>query len=415
MRIPWPLGAIDPHRLDDVAAAVFGDALFDTLYARDETGAIVPSLAESDPDADAGGVRVTLRRGLLSAHGRPIDARDVVLSLARARALAARAWLADIPPPRIDKDRLTIRFAMRDPTRLARALSSPLTAIVPTSFAPERPDGSGPFRAEARGETLVFTRNPVAARGAAALDEMVVRPAADLSDSLRWFESGADDIGWLGSGLHQPRRGSQPFDAGSVGWAVLRTGRDAGAAWDAPGVAQSLCDAVPQSALASLEMGPSSPNVPTTGPRGGWGGAPCELLVRDDAKWLIELARVIAATLSSPTHDVTPKPVPSAEFAQRRAMRGFTLALDVVRRFGPGPVADLAALSTADDPATAVDVVRHAPKGGALTLRAFTQLMRLGIVGEIRVQGGRVADLVLPLSSAAPGIDWGAAIRPRRA
>src|SRR5580704_19526830 len=58
---PWPLSAIDPHRVDDATAAFFGDALFDTLYARDADGAFVPSLAESDPQADGATLRITLR------------------------------------------------------------------------------------------------------------------------------------------------------------------------------------------------------------------------------------------------------------------------------------------------------------------------------------------------------------------
>src|SRR5262245_61179049 len=35
LHVPWPLGTIDPHRLDDAACAIFGEALFDSLYARD--------------------------------------------------------------------------------------------------------------------------------------------------------------------------------------------------------------------------------------------------------------------------------------------------------------------------------------------------------------------------------------------
>ena len=89
LHVPWPLGGVDPHRVDDAAAAIFGDALFDTLYARDDAGAIAPSLAEAEPEAEGATLRVTLREGLRSAHGRPIDARDVAASLVRARALGA--------------------------------------------------------------------------------------------------------------------------------------------------------------------------------------------------------------------------------------------------------------------------------------------------------------------------------------
>ncbi len=35
LHAPWPLASLDPHRIDDAAAAFFGEAIFDTLYARD--------------------------------------------------------------------------------------------------------------------------------------------------------------------------------------------------------------------------------------------------------------------------------------------------------------------------------------------------------------------------------------------
>jgi hypothetical protein len=39
--------------------------------------------------------------------------------------------------------------------------------------------------------------------------------------------------------------------------------------------------------------------------------------------------------------------------------------------------------------------------------------MRIGVVGEVRVQGGRIAELSLPPSVNA-SIDWGAAARAKR-
>ncbi|HEY5243846.1 MAG TPA: hypothetical protein VIJ22_20335, partial [Polyangiaceae bacterium] len=64
LHVPWPLGTLDPHRLDDPAAAFFGESVFDTLYARDDAGAFVASLAEGDPEADGATLRVTVREGV---------------------------------------------------------------------------------------------------------------------------------------------------------------------------------------------------------------------------------------------------------------------------------------------------------------------------------------------------------------
>ncbi len=58
-----------PHRIDDAAAAFFGDALFDSLYARNEAGGYAPSLAEGDPEPDGKTLRVTLRAGVRFASG----------------------------------------------------------------------------------------------------------------------------------------------------------------------------------------------------------------------------------------------------------------------------------------------------------------------------------------------------------
>ena len=406
--IPWPLGAIDPHRIEDATAAILGEALFDTLYARDEGGLVSPALAESEPEVVGAQLRVAVRGNLRSARGRALDARDVVASIARARADGARAWLAEVPVPRADGHNALL-FAMHDAQKLTRALSSPLVAIVPTGFSAISPDGTGPFRAERRADGILLERNPNAACGPAFLDEIFVRPSADLAESLRAFETGADDIGWLGLGLHDPRPGARPFDAGLVGWALLLTGRDA-ANWDAPGIAQRVANELPPSRLSYLALGAPW----ATEPAQGWGGPPCTLIVRDDAPWLIELARVVAAIITRPGHEVVAKPVTATEVAQRRASRAFPLAIDVARPLLPGVLGALVALATADNPGAAEDVVKHPPRLGEVSARTLTRSLRVGVVGEIRVQGGRVPDLLLVNSVAGFGLDLGASTRVRR-
>jgi peptide/nickel transport system substrate-binding protein len=406
-RIPWPVGTVDPHRLDDATAALFGDALFDTLYVLGEGGTAVASLAETEPQVDAAAVVVVMREGLKSAGGHAIAAREAALSIARARTLGALAWLAELPVPKVT-DARTLRFATKDAALVARTLSSPLTAILPAGFSPERPDGTGPFRAQRSQDGLTLVRNPLAARGPSFLDEVVIHAAPDLAESLRAFEGGSDDIGWLGSGLHEPRPGSRPFDAGMVAWAVLRTGRDA-AQWDAPGVAQRFCDSISPARLGYLALGAAWP----TDPMDGWSGPPCELVVRDDSPWLIELARALAAILTRPAHEVTARVVPPSDFAQRRSTRAYALALDVVRPFAPGTLAALAALATADNPALAGDIVKHPPRIGEAPPRTLTRTMRLGVVGEVRVQGGRSSEVTL-VASPNGGLDLGASLRARR-
>jgi peptide/nickel transport system substrate-binding protein len=405
MHVPWPLASVDPHRIDDPAAALFGDALFTSLYAPDETGTLVAMLAEGDPQPDGATLRVTLRPELRFASGAALDARAASSSIARARARDAKAWLADIPAPRVDGNSLV--FAMRDAHKLVRSLASPLVAVVPPRFAPDRPDSSGPLRADTLGTPGLFlSRNTLAPSGPSFLDAIEARHAPDLAASLRAFESGADDVGWLGSFLHEPRAGAKSFEAGVVAWAILRTGRDAGAL-DVPGTAQALADGVPHASLAALVVGPPWPQSPAP-----WTGSPCELVVRDDAPWLSEVARALAVALSSPSHEVTSRLIPPGELAQRRAARTFALMLDVARPAGPGALGVLVGLATADDPAQAVALARHPPRGEVLP-RAVTRTMRIGVVGEVRLQGGRAADVVLPGSPWGRGVDWGGAFRAR--
>jgi peptide/nickel transport system substrate-binding protein len=397
---------MDPHRLEDATAAIFGEALFDTLYAREESGAFTASLAEGDPEPEGANLRVRIRTGLRTAKGRAFEPRDAAAAIARSRTLGGRAWLADVPAPKADSRSLL--FAMRDTSRLVRALASPIVAMVPAGFTADAPDGTGPFKHTTRGDALVLARNPLAARGPAYLDEVVVHAAPDLAASLRAFESGTDDLGWLGSGLHEPRAGSRPFDFGPAAWAVLFTGRDA-TTWDAPGVAQRICDGIPPARLSFLALGPAW----TTEPEQGWGGPPTSIHVRDDAPWLVELAKAIAATISRPSHEVTAKPVPAAEIGQRRTSRNHSLLLDVVRPVAPGSFAAMVALATADNALRASELVQHPPKLGEIPPRTMTRTMHCGVVGEVRVQGGRAPDVQLATSTTTSSFDLGASTRAR--
>jgi peptide/nickel transport system substrate-binding protein len=403
LRVPWPMSAIDPHKLEDATAAIFGDALFDTLYARDESGAFAPQLAEADPEPDGASLRVKLRSGLKTGKGRPFEPRDAAAAIARARTMGARAWLVDVPAPRVDGRSLV--FAMRDSARLVRALASPIVAMVPSAFAPEAPEGTGPFRWVPRGDAIVLARNPFAARGPAYLEEVTVRSAA-AKESLRAFESGTDDLGWHGLGLHEDRKDAERFDSGAVGWAVLYTGRDAND-WDAPGVAQTVCDGIDASRLKEFNLGPEWP--PSGGQ--GWGGPPTAIVVRDDCPWLGDLARAVATLITRPSHEVTVKPVPASDLAQRRVARMYGLALDVVRPLVPGGFGATVALATADGAGRASDLVQHPPKVAESSARAMTRLLRCGVVGELRVQGGRMPQTQLVSSPTGLGFDLGASWR----
>ena len=409
LRAPWPLASVDPHRLDDAAALFFGGCLFDSLYALDASGAVSSVLAETLPEVSPEGTYVVLREGVRFASGKPLTARDVVASIARARTLGARGWLDGLGRVRVSAPGVVVVLA-RNPDHVAKALASPLAAIVPEHFTPERPDGTGPFAFQAHHDegALSLVQNRYAAQGPSFLDELSISSAPDLAASLRSFESGEDDIAWLGLGLHEPRRGAVPFDAGLLGWAILRTGNDAGR-WSAPGVAQRLADGIEPSRLAALGIRDRK----TVEVDDGWGGAPAALLVRADSPWLVELAHAVAAALSRPSHEVVARPVSPADFAAARASHAYALAVDLVRPFDRTPLGTCVALATSDDPARGDEMARRPPLGdAALGSRAIGHVLRVGVLAEVHFEGGHMPDLVLPPGTGGVGVDFGSITHP---
>lgn len=412
MHVPWPTGSLDPHDLHDPAAALFASAIADPVYGLDAQGNPYPTLAAALPTREGDATVVRLREGMRTARLARLDARDLVSSVERARARGAAAVLADIPrPERHRTDPLAAVFPRADPARVARALASPLLALLPRGFDPAAPDGTGAFKAELGPQRITLVRNPVAARGPAFLDEVEIVRADTLTTSLRAFESARDDLGWLGVGLHTNRRGAVRFDLGVAAWIVLITGADAGP-FGQPGVAQRLVDALPPERLAHLGLGA----LPRAHGDPGWGGPPAELLVDESAAHLVEVAEAIAPILSRPGHEVRNTPVPRAELARRRARGTATLAIELVRPLGPGLHDTLLALATADSRARALDLARHPPRlSPTASPRSLTATLRLGVIAEVRVAGGVMPDIALARAPGGEGWDLGATFRrPRR-
>jgi peptide/nickel transport system substrate-binding protein len=382
LRIPWPVDHLDPHALGELAAALFAPAIADSLFALDSRGTVYPTLATSLPQPTPAGTRLSLRPGLVSARGKPLDARDVVFSFVRAKQAGARALLAPLGKPKVDaNDGLSVLFGDTSPAVLASALASPLTALVPRGFSPTYPDGTGAFVAQVSPTGIVLRRNPRAARGAAFLTSVEVSHAGNLADALRAFEAGEVDVGWLGSGLHRPRPDATALEGPLLGWVVLRTGPEA-KAWGAPGVAQRLLDAVDPARLAhlGLDLDARASGSPS------WGGDPAELLVDEGAPHLVEIARTLAAILSLPSHEVRAAPKPAAELGPRRPAGRYALLLDFVRTLGPRAEDVPAALITASDPELAL----RPPRLGAQSARVVARSLALGVVGELRLRGASV-------------------------
>lgn len=408
MHVPWPTVGIDPHDLRDPTAALFASAIADAIFAADPGVPVYPTLAAAMPTREGADTVVRLREGLKTAHFVPLDARDLIASVERARSRGAAAVLAQVPRPVAHKtDPLAAVFGAIEPPHLARALASPLCALLPRRFDPGTPDGTGAFRADISATGLSLTRNLLAARGPSFLDEIVIAPASDLKTSLRSFEAETDDIGWLGFGLHDIRKGAVRMELGRAAWIVLTTGPEAGDA-GLPGAAQRLIDALPPERLTHLGIGalPAATGDP------GWGGPPADLLVDDASPHLIEVARAVAPILSRPGHEVTALPIARAEIARRRARGKATLAIEIVRAVGPTALHTLLSLATADDVARGRELARTPPKGiVATSARQLTSGLRLGVLGELRITGGAIPEIAFARSASGEGWDLGASFR----
>jgi peptide/nickel transport system substrate-binding protein len=386
LSVPYALRELDPHALDDPASALFASAFADPLYALDAAGRPYPTLAAALPEPSTRGAVVRLRPGLVSAQGKPIDARDVAFSLDRARKAGAAGVLAPFRAPRVGSDRVSLEFegVRADDPALPSALASPLTAIVPRGFSRLAPDGTGAFVATVQRDGLKLSRNRRAARGAAFLDRVEASSVPDLAEALRAFEAGVADVGWLGAGLHRARPGSKAFVGPTYGQLILRSGTEAGA-WGSAGLAQQLADGARPEQLGHLGV------VPEPGSPAGiaWGGGAVELLVSAESAQLRQIAQALAAALSRPGNPVRDQPVARAEFELRRSERRFALMLDFVRPLGLPGEATLLALLTAENPALA----RRPPRLAGQSVRDLARTLSLGVLGRLRLVGATVPDV----------------------
>jgi peptide/nickel transport system substrate-binding protein len=381
LRLPLYFAGLDPHSLDDPLSALFASAIADPLFALDAAGNPYPALASTLPEHAAGGARVRLRPELVSARGKPLSARDVVFSFERAQTLGGAAVLGAFRRPRVEHgDPLSVIVSGADPLELARALASPLTAIVPRGFAPLNPDGSGAFKATTGSNALTLTRNENAARAAAFLERIEISRAPDLADALRAFEAGATDVGWLGNGLYRPRTTAIPLEGPIFGWIVLRTGKDANT-WGAPGVAQQLAATLPADALS--HFGVRALADPGEGVH--WRAGPASLLVTDDAPYALELGRALEPLLGSPGNEIRATPLPRAAWLEARRSRRFQLMLDFVRSASLDATQATEALLAAVDPALA-----GRPPRSSASLSDLTRSLTLGIVGEVHISGAQM-------------------------
>jgi peptide/nickel transport system substrate-binding protein len=382
LTLPWPINGLDPALLDDGFSALFSSAVFEPLYALDAAGAPYPALASALPSATAQGTKVTLRPGLKTSSGRALSGADLQATLERARLRGAVGILGEIEKPRLDPaDPLSVVFPQARAEALSLALASPLLALVPRGFSPLSPDATGAFRVELSHGRALFTRNLLATRGAAFLDAIELTAVSDLAELLRGFEAGSSDVGWFGAGLYRAVKDAAPFEAPRYGFAALLPGRAAGA-WGAPGILQTLLDAVPAEQLSHLGLR-GLPQQAQGSAR--WGGPATELCVLGAAPQLVAVARALSATLSTPGHELTVVEKSGPELSKLKSSQSFGLLVDFVRAPGAGN-RDAEAMLRA---AASAEAAKRAPRTASVSPRVLGRELPLGVIGELAVYGAR--------------------------
>lgn len=383
-RVPWALGTLDPHDWANPVAGLCAPAVFDTLYT---PVAKTPMLAEELPRKEGARVVVPLRTGLRTARGKAVGPAEVVASLKRASAMGARFLLDPLGPFEVGPGH-SIAFSKATAAALVETLSLPIFAIVPSSFSPVEPDGTGAFLAQPSANRLTLTRNPSSAMGPAFLDSLKLESAADLRESLREFEVGRDDLGWLGAGLATPRPSAQRFDFSSVGSFVLTANGDTPLA--KPGALQKLVDRIPKAALSHLALGP----LPDAGVEAENPGGPITLFV-DHGAHLAEVAEAIAGAISQPDHEVTVRQTSRADIAARRRRNETMLALFTMRTI----------THAADSLALAADPDLRGKRATSSNVRDAASLAAAAFVGDVRVHGARMPRLELRPGHGGRGFD----------
>lgn len=384
LSVPWPITTLDPAALNDAFSALFASAVFEPIFALDAAGGAYPTLADSLPIKQATGCRFHLRPGLKTGAGAALTAADVAATLARARTRGGVGVLGELEAPVLStREPLAVLFPHATPEAVARALASPLLALVPRQFSPMAPDGCGAFRVELSRGRALFTRNPHAARGPAFLDAIEVASVSDLAELLRGFETGRTDVGWFGSGLYRAVKDAVGFEAPCYGFAALLAGKSAGA-WGAAGTLQALLDAIPAQRLAHLGLRGLPPLA-----RGSaaWGGPSTTIAVSSAAPQLVAVARALAASMTTPGHELSVTEKSAEELESLRASRQFGLLVDCVRAPSAAPREVELALRSAASP----EVAKRSPRTASAPARELGRQLPLGVIGELSVWGARRA------------------------
>ncbi|MFB2556274.1 ABC transporter substrate-binding protein [Herbiconiux liangxiaofengii] len=207
---------LDPHVGGNMPQALVGTNVLESLFSQDDTGAIVPWLAESgEPSADGLSWDVTLRDGITFTDGTPMDAAAVVANVEHMKDPATASSTAILALGKVTKveavSPTVARFELSEPdSALLESLAQTWLAMEsPAGLARgmdancEAPIGTGPFVFSewVKQDHVTLTRNDdyrsapagAAHEGPAYLSEIVWRFIPDPATRFAALQSGEVD------------------------------------------------------------------------------------------------------------------------------------------------------------------------------------------------------------------------------
>jgi peptide/nickel transport system substrate-binding protein len=207
--------SLDPHRTPSVGIA--HAVMYDTLVTVDRTsGEFIPALAESwEVSRDGLTITFKLKRNVKFHDGTPFNAAAVKATFERLTSKETNApgasWVGTLTRTEVVDD-FTVRLVFSKPyAPIFSSLRIPFLAILsPAAIARmgadygQNPVGTGPFRFKQwiPNDRIVYERNPDYAwgpahyknRGAAYVDQLVIRIIPDEATRVIAFERGDIDI-----------------------------------------------------------------------------------------------------------------------------------------------------------------------------------------------------------------------------
>lgn len=225
--------SVDPLAAQSYAEVTFAALVFDTLYAVDAQGQVVPHLAEGMPVVSEGGLeaRIKLRDGVKWSNGKDLRAADALASLQRAASAPATEW-ALAPVKKLAREKETLVLTLRRPTpELAQLLAVAQLAITPGGKAPTARNlvGSGPFYVKKLAEhRLDLLAAPDHFAGRAYVDRITLRWFDKPDDEARAYEAGEADVSLRGAVAfagHTPKYATDVVDGTATILVFLGFGR----------------------------------------------------------------------------------------------------------------------------------------------------------------------------------------------